>query len=151
MPVLQQNLNVLDGRNQIFLDSYSPKPPPSRPVKNIPGASGKGTLHKMLPGFDVSLCLSRSTRLPHLVQLFLPQMTLDRSTRLVLRALFSAVTCGTDLLRSSVISALAVEVKRFRLQMIPRRTTIGVALRIIFKPIFREDLESLFPLCGEFS
>jgi hypothetical protein len=49
----------------------------------------------MLPGFDVTPCFGRPTRLPHPLQLFLPQMTLNRSTRLVLRTLLSGKGDGS--------------------------------------------------------
>jgi hypothetical protein len=48
-----QHLDVLYGAGQIFLDPHSPETSPPCLIKTVSGAPGKGSLHKVLPGFDV--------------------------------------------------------------------------------------------------
>ena len=64
----------------------------------------------------------------------------------VLRALRPERTSGTDLLRGSVVKALAVGVQRFWLQELACRTTIGVRLGVVVESRFRKDLTLQAPL-----
>ncbi len=68
----------------------------------------------MLTFFDVVSCIGGATYFAHAFQYLLAEMTLNRPSGLVLRALFPELTRGAHLLGGAVISALPVYRRNFR-------------------------------------
>ncbi len=76
--IAQQDVEVLNRRNEIFLDLHAPQPPPARAVKPIAGPSGEGAFHQVLTHPDIPPCRSGSTACPHAIEGVLAEVPRER-------------------------------------------------------------------------
>ena len=124
--IAQQDVEILNRRNQVFLDLHTPQPSPARAVKPIAGPSGKGAFHEVLTYPDIPPCRSGSTACPHAIEGVLAQVPRDRAPGLIVRALAAQGTGGTHLLGRRVVDGLATAMQRLAPQGLVRRTPIGI-------------------------
>jgi hypothetical protein len=135
----KQDHHVLNGCRQVLLDLNPPEPPPAGPLEAVPRRSGEGSLHEMLPGPDILSKRRGSGSIPHPVQSVLTKMTLDRAARLCRRALASELTGVADAASAQIIHGLLLHVMPSRFDLLSRRVSVAVGLRVIPEGLRRED------------
>jgi len=94
----------------------------------------------MLPGPDILPGQSGSGPSPHPVQLNLPEVPLDRATRLRGGALAHQRAGRTGAPGTEIIHGLSLHVMPSRFELLSRRASVAVGLRVIPEGLQREDL-----------
>ena len=122
----QQDVEVLNRRDQILLDLHAPQPAPSRAIKPIAGPAGEGAFHEMLAHPDIPAGRRGATACPHVIERVLLKVPFNRAPHGVVGALTPERTGLTDLFGGRVVEALTTEMQGLAPQHLASRTAIRI-------------------------
>lgn len=121
-----QDLDVLDCTDKIFLNGNLPETPPPGTIKAVPDASCVRSFHAVLASFDISSCFRALRYREHCIQIFLSDRALNGAATVVPGTVNPELAYSAVFPFCHILNGVAVGMIGSAREFLPGRTVIGI-------------------------